>query len=233
MGLQQTYIRYLDSSFRHYYLCRYLPLSAGKDTFSHSLLRFKRRIQPDLDAWIDCSLEVLKEIPPPRDTVILRALQHDETSARKEFPTALDILGQTLARHFDCRYLPSLLLKSRVTLPCKQLTRRQRMTELRDVYSIAPLPPIQTQPLPQSPDTLPPIQIQSPPPFLLIDDILTTGATMRTLIHTLRRQFPSCPIRIFTLTRADYTPAPGQPPPPHGSTYSTETLKSKILANTV
>jgi ATP-dependent DNA helicase RecQ len=195
--MQQTFIRYLDSSFRHYYLCRYLPLSTGKDEFSHSLLKFKRRIQPDLDAWIERSLEVLKKISLSCETIILRALQHDELFARTEFPAALDILGQTLAGHFNCRYLPSLLLKSRTTLPCKQLTRGQRLAELRDVYSIAPLPPTQSPPNQT-------VIADTPPPFLLIDDILTTGATMRTLIQVLRRQFSSCPIRIFTLTRADY-----------------------------
>jgi hypothetical protein len=69
---------------------------------------------------------------------------------------------------------------------------------------------------------------------------------MRMLIHALRRQFPSCPIRIFTLTRADYNLR--QPKPLHGSTdhleegnnwqvaenppafYTAETLKSKILS---
>jgi ATP-dependent DNA helicase RecQ len=241
MGLQQTYIRYLDSFFRHYYLCRYLPLSAGKDIFSQSLLRFKRRIQPDLDAWIDCSLELLEEVPFSNETIILRALQHDETSARKDFPTALDILGQRLSDHFDCRYLPSLLVKSRSTLPCKQLTSRQRLAELRDIYSIGPLaaiPSRDTTPnaICPAPASSTPAADSPPPPFLLIDDILTTGATMHTLIHTLRQHFPTCPIRIFTLTLADYQILPRQQPPPACETaasYSVEALKSEILANTV
>src|ERR1700744_4142430 len=108
MGLQTTSIAYRNSSFRHDYLCHYLPLSAGTDVFSRSLLKFKRRSQPDLDAWIDCSLEVLKDIPPSQDTIILLALHHDETSiptvapaaspaTRTTFPTSLDLLGETLA----------------------------------------------------------------------------------------------------------------------------------------
>lgn len=289
MGLQQTSIAYHNSSFRHYYLCHYLPLSAGKDIFSQSLLKFKRRIQPDLDAWIDCSLEVLKEISLSPDTIILRALSHDETSlSRTNFPTALDIFGDALARRFGCPYLPSLLLKSRPTLPCKELSREQRLTELRNIYSvdpaipipILPIPPILSIPAPSESPILPPTGETAPnssrpatepslppaagsalpagnappsPPFLLIDDILTTGTTMRMIIRAIRRLFPRSLIRIFTLARSDYDPSLNLSSPLHGQNYhlensagwivaedsisvypyllSAETLKKKILAN--
>jgi predicted amidophosphoribosyltransferase len=263
MGLQQTSIAYHNSSFRHYYLCHYLPLSAGKDIFSQSLLKFKRRIQPDLDAWIDCSLEVLKEISLSPDTIILRALSHDETTlslTRSTFPAALDIFGDALARRFGCPYLPSLLLKSRPTRPCKELSREQRLAELRNIYSVDPAIPIPILPIappsasPLLPSTGETTPDSSPPPsFLLIDDILTTGTTMRMLIRALRRQFPRCPIRIFTLARSDYDPTLNLSSPLHGQNYhlensagwivaeedineypyfiSLETLKKKILAN--
>lgn len=310
MGLHTTSIVYLNSSFRHDYLCHYLPLSAGTDAFSRSLLKFKRRSQPDLNAWIDCSLEVLKESPPSPDTIILRALHHDETiipavtrpstepsptvtgidtvttlpgnsitpATRTTFPTALDILGDSLAHHFNCRYLPSLLLKTRPTLSSKHLSREQRLAELRNTYQIAPsalasipspatLPPTSTIP-PPTPGFTPPPTSTIPPPtpgftppptpqFLLIDDILTTGTTIRMIIRTLRRTFPQCPIRIFTLARSDYNPTLNLSSSLHGHTYhhedgtgwiaaeedhneysdtysgySLETLKSMIFANT-
>jgi predicted amidophosphoribosyltransferase len=53
--------------------------------------------------------------------------------------------------------------------------------------------------------TDPPTPLTPSTPLLLIDDILTTGTTMRALISTIRRDYPVCPIRAFTLTRADYT----------------------------
>jgi predicted amidophosphoribosyltransferase len=192
MPLQTTSFTCLYSSFRHYYLCHYLPLSAGKDIISRSLLKFKRRIQPHFNTWIECSLEALNEISLTPDTIILRALHHNEMVAGTKFPTALDFLGHALAGHFGCRYLPSFLRKSRPARPCKELSRGQRKTELRGIYSLdtaAPLP---------SPN----------PPFLLIDDILTTGTTMRMIIQPLRRAFPLSPIRIFTLARANDEPPP-------------------------
>jgi hypothetical protein len=249
MAMPTSSIIYHNSSFRHDYLCHYLPVAAGADRLSGSLLRFKRRIQPDLDAWSDCSLEVLRDIPLPPDsiplsphTIILRALGHEETSAGHGFPTALDILGEKIATRFGCRYLPSLLLKSRVTLPCKYLFRRQRLDELRDVYTVAPAPstphpdPLTSTPaITHSPSsTSPPAIPHSPsptsPPFLLIDDILTTGTTMRMIIRALRARFPACPIQIFTLARADYNPAFNQASPPQGQNYHLEAGSGWVVA---
>jgi predicted amidophosphoribosyltransferase len=182
-----TSIKCGDTRFSHYYLCPYLPLTAGQDPISISLLKFKQRAQPDLDAWIECAVQHLQPLNLDPDTIILRALRHDETTVRTEFPTALDLLGHTLAARLDCHYQPTHLLKSKTTLPNKHLTRHQRRNQLQDVYNIPN--PITT--IPQ-------------PPFLLIDDILTTGATMRALIHTLRQYYITSPIRAFTLARVDY-----------------------------
>jgi predicted amidophosphoribosyltransferase len=232
MAMPTSSILYHNSSFRHDYLCHYLPVAAGADRLSGSLLRFKRRIQPDLDAWTDCSLEVLRDIPVPPDsipmspdTIVLRALGHEETSAGHGFPAALDLLGEKIATRFGCRYLPSLLLKARFTLPCKYLFRRQRLDELRDVYTVAPAP----WPKPAATNTLHPVPLASPP-FLLIDDILTTGTTMRMIIRALRARFPACPIQIFTLARADYNPAFNQSTPPRGQNYHLETGSGWVVA---
>ncbi len=66
MGLQQTSIRYHNDDFYpHFFLCNYLPGSIGRDTFSNSLLKFKRGEHPDLDGWIDCTLEQSAGMPIP------------------------------------------------------------------------------------------------------------------------------------------------------------------------
>src|ERR1700754_106808 len=79
MSLHETSITYNDSIYRHYYLCPYLPLSAGVDPLSRSLLKFKRGTQPDLDNWIHTTLREFHNIPLSPDTIIIRALRHDET----------------------------------------------------------------------------------------------------------------------------------------------------------
>ncbi|HEV3415004.1 MAG TPA: phosphoribosyltransferase family protein [Puia sp.] len=253
MGLLTSKIKCGDDSFTHHYLSPYLPLTAGKDAISLSLVKFKQRIQPDLDAWIACSADLLGNLSFSPDTIIIRALRHNEISARPEFPCALDLLGHTLAARLHCRYLPELLSKTRPTLPGKHLTRQQRRAQLENVYQVAAIPligvatpepgtapppstsPIQPTPAPQSTTTTPdPTPTPLPPttPVLLIDDILTTGATMRALILTLRNHYPGCPIMAFTLTRADYQ-SPSLPLPLEGEIFPLETLKSLILANTV
>jgi predicted amidophosphoribosyltransferase len=215
MELIRSKIKCGDTWFTHYYLCPYLPLAAGSDPLSLSLLKFKQRIQPDLNAWIDCSARLLGRLHFFSDTIIIRPLRHDETTARPDFPSALDLLGQTLAMQIGCRYLPTLLTKSRTTLPNKHLTRRERWSQLGDVYHLTTTPPADKTT--HSPDLTPPpdptagasnshtIPYAPSTPFLLIDDILTTGTTMRALISTIRRTYPDCPIKAFTLTRADYS----------------------------
>lgn len=207
MRLQTTSINYLYSSFPYYYLCDYLPLSAGKDIISRSMLKFKHRIQPDFNTWIECALEALHGISITPDTVIIRALHHDEMIAGTKFPTALDFLGHALAGHFSCRYLPSFLRKSRPARPCKELSRRQRKTELRGIYSLDPAARqmIAASAVPSDAKAFG--DVAPAPPFLLIDDILTTGTTMRMIIQSLRRTFPLSPIRIFTLARANDAPS--------------------------
>jgi predicted amidophosphoribosyltransferase len=189
MCLLNSFIKAGEDCIPHYYLCHYLPLTAGKDPLSRSLVRFKQRLQPDLDTWIASAVEAIRTLAIVADTVILRSLRHDETRVRPEFPGALDLLGKSLAVAFGCRYLPSLLTKSRSTLPNKFLSRGERRAELRQVYRFTPIP-----------DLLPPST-----PFLLIDDILTTGTTMRALIRAVRLRSASGPIRVFTLTRAANT----------------------------
>jgi predicted amidophosphoribosyltransferase len=222
MGLLTSKIKCGNTSFTHFYLCPYLPLTAGTDALSLSLLRFKQRVQPDLDAWIDCSRQLLSRLPFSSDTIIIRALRHDEITARTDFPSALDLLGQSLAIHLRCSYLPSLLSKSRTTLPNKHLTRRQRQSQIQDVYRFTTSPA----------EALAKAGLTPTIPFLLIDDILTTGTTMRALIRTLRHHYPACPIKTFTLTRADYH-CPARPSAGEGEICTLEALKSQIFANTV
>jgi ATP-dependent DNA helicase RecQ len=220
MELQGSSITYNDCSYRYYYLCNYLPLTAGVDTLSRSLLKFKRGIQPDLDAWIESTIEIFHNIPISPGTIIIRALRHDETQVHESPPSSptpfsppsspvspspppycLDLLGQALATRFQCQYLPSLLCKSRTTLSNKGLTRDQRETELKKVYYINP----EALPLAASPVSAHPTS-PSNPPFLVIDDILTTGATIRAIIHTLHQTFPLSPLQIFTLAKVDHAP---------------------------
>src|ERR1700738_2174215 len=135
MALQQTSIHYNKViAYPHYYLCNYLPLSTGRDTLSYSLLKFKRAQQPDLNGWIDCSLEMLGAAGIAPGTTIIRALHHDETAIREDKPVALDLLGKALAERFHGFYRPTLLFKSRRAREIRKLGREEREAELKGIY---------------------------------------------------------------------------------------------------
>lgn len=189
MKLQETTIFFQRNRYRHYYLCHYLPLCSGIDTVSRSLLKFKRGAQPDLGNWIDRTLNGFRETPVllPPDSVIIRALRHKETLPISDPPSSLDHLGQALSVQLDAPYHPHLLYKTRATLINQGLTRQQRSSELQDVYQVDPA-------------TLLP-RANAPTSILLLDDILTTGATILSILQTLTNGFPNCTVTVFTLAK--------------------------------
>jgi predicted amidophosphoribosyltransferase len=231
MRLQETSITIDHTSYRYHYLCHYLPLAAGIDTLSRSLMKFKRGAYPDLHAWIDCAREALAENPPSRDSIIVRALGHRETIIKEDArPTSLDLLGRTLAADFHCRYLPALLSKTRETWSNKTLSRKEREIELHDVYSanVPFIPASSASDLPApsaSPERIPPPS----PSFLLIDDILTTGATIRAMIGALK--CTPLPIRVFTLARAAHDPQSYPIAPLQSRNYYLDQDAGWVLAN--
>jgi hypothetical protein len=251
MSLQQTSILYNTTLYPHYYLCNYLPVSVGKDTLSHSLLKFKRGRQPDLNGWIDCSLEMLATppippdatiIPPgtttvfpgaaiiPPDSSIIRALHHEETILREDAPsTSLDKLGSALAHQFKGRYLPHLLRKSLPTQQIKGLSKEQREAELQGLYSLYPAP---AAPPASFPPTIPAAPPAGPPTpsFLIIDDILTTGTTMKMIIGAILRSYPNANLLIFTLAKADYDTSFNRSTPLQGQNYQLEPGRNWVVA---
>ncbi|MHA4808493.1 hypothetical protein ACX0G9_10305 [Flavitalea flava] len=213
MGLQQSFITYKGNRYPHYYLCNYLPVSAGQDRFSHSLLKFKQGRQPDLSAWIDCSLEILSSAPSlpflpssnpvttiiPSGTILVRALHHQEWMVEGQ-TTSLDKLGLALSAHFKCLYLPGLLRKSRNVLEMKGLSQIQREQELKELYFLDNAHPEKSHPLLLHQQK----SLEEFPEFLILDDILTTGTTAKMIIEALQSSFPLARLRIFTLAKANY-----------------------------
>lgn len=157
------YLSFGWNNIPHLFLCHYRPLSSGKDPLSRSLLRFKMTRQPDLAAWTDCAAELLTAAKIPPDTIILRALHHDETQA--SLTTALDTLCQTLAQTLQSSYQPLLLRKNTPCRPLKDLSLAEKNTELKDQYTYNP--------------------ITTPPAILIVDDIYTSGATILAILQAI------------------------------------------------
>jgi predicted amidophosphoribosyltransferase len=205
MALQHTYLSYNQQLYSHYYLCNYLPASTGRDSLSHSLLRFKNGRQPDVDAFIDCAIESFAGIPIPSGATIIRALRHFETTVSGE-PSPLDLLGQRVADHYQHYYLPRLLEKPHANQPVKLFSKPRREEELQGLYRIDA----------SYVATLP----EPPGSWLIIDDVLTSGATLRAILHAINETFPgqAASADIFTLAKATSAPL-GLSEPLQGQRY--------------
>ena len=181
-------VSYVSSkSCPHFYLCHYCPRMTGPDELSDSLILFKEGNPTHLKGWIDCALEMLGSIPLYKNTLVLRALHNDERQLTGHEKNGLDMLGRDIAWTFGGKYQPSLLAKSKTTrkFGLFQHTKREREAALQNVYSL-------TAPLPEGDHSR----------ILLIDDIVTTGATASAIIRVIKASAPAANITVFSLARA-------------------------------
>lgn len=186
----------------HFYLCHYCPRQNGKDRLSYSLLRFKHAVYPDRDAWISCVTEALQECKEylTKDTLILRAFHHWETDALQDRQcdfqgggsdfqgghSALDVLGKELSRKFGCTYAPDWLGKRRITCRLHRLRNRGlRDQELAQVYYWRGPAAAGTGYVGAAVDAPASAAMESFRYVWVIDDILTTGSTIASILETV------------------------------------------------
>lgn len=181
--LQSDYIEVNGERILHYYLCHYKPTSSGFDRLSKSLIRFKNGNLIDLKAWTSC---VIESFPTPilSKPVIVRALGSQETDIVSNY-SPLDHLGKRLAEHLHGYYLPALLSKRQLTPPAKTLSRSNREEMFTDLYSF------EGTDFPGG-------------NILILDDIVTTGITLRAIIRSIRKRLPTLAITSLTLASTDW-----------------------------
>lgn len=128
-----------------------------------------------------------------RPTVVPIPLHPEKLKARGFNQAAL--LAAAFCRQTGLPYCEHGLTRQRNTLPQFGLGADARQTNLSDAFGVG-------RSLQQR---------QSPGPILLLDDIYTTGATVRSAATTLRRQgFSVC--GVVVLARAGLHSAPAKPP---------------------
>jgi hypoxanthine phosphoribosyltransferase len=182
MGLQSQDLEFDSETVKHYYLCNYKPKSQGWDNLSESLLHFKNGWSVDVEAWTECSLSELEKVSLEKPSLVLRALTSDEMSVSPLSDKPLDLLGRKMADQFNIRYKPNLLIKSRLTKKLKFLSASEREDEMVNVYSIEK-----------------PNFIKGFNSIVILDDILTSGATIHSIVKAIRMVRRSCKIYVFTL----------------------------------
>ncbi|HTJ14658.1 MAG TPA: hypothetical protein VL547_21610 [Dinghuibacter sp.] len=186
MWLQEGRISYVAGGGRgmaaHLFLCHYYPLGYGADRLSHSLVRFKMGLAPDVGAWTSAALSTLGGLAP--GTLVVRALHHQELCSTGRRP--LDALGEAIARRSGGRYDAGLLAKRRVTRTCREmLTKAERIAELKGVYYWWGGNPGRWGQR-----------------VLILDDIVTTGATASAILEVVHEALPEAKLMVFSLARA-------------------------------
>lgn len=190
MELMQRRIRYSgDTFFKLYHLCYYFSRVSVNDENRKLVIDFKKAKEPAVRHFIVKALQFLEYREIDENLLVIRALHSRETTAEDEL-TPLDRLGDSLASVLDCSYYPKILRKTKVTQPIKSLTFPQRAAELKGVYRIDPN-----------------FFNLNHREVLIIDDVVTTGATSCAIIKSILDHFPEAKINVFALA---WTPAPNQ-----------------------
>lgn len=185
MSLQRESFEHHSEIIEHYYLCNYRPQLEGLDELSKSLLNFKNGWPLDVEAWTECAVTELAKVEINERWLILRALNSNETSVDKP-NKPLDVLGREIARAFKSHYHPECLSKKRMARKTSLLTKAERELELSGNYVFD---------VNRVGDNFSKI--------LILDDILTSGTTLRAIIDAVRSTLPNGLIQSFTLASSD------------------------------
>lgn len=214
MGLQSTKLFYQKGhAVEHCYLCNYRPLADGHDKLSKSLLRFKSGLQEDLKAWIDCAVKELEQLVIPNDVMVIRALGSRETRIEENSNTALDLLGKAITAHFQLEWNPTIIGKMMSTPSLKSLSAKERSAVIKHVYCFTIYPPG-----------------FNGKRILLIDDILTTGATALSIIRLFKQYLRDTKFMVFTLAKSAYGNGLNEPIYLAGESYDWQEKSGWIAA---
>lgn len=164
-----------------YHLAYYFPRTHGNpDTVSDYILNFKGNEEPNTSKWIALATREIKNKINNID-LIVRVLSSAELTATGG--TALDKLGATIAKFTNSNYDNSALKKTRQTQSLKYLSRAERQREINGAYIFNK-----------------PSSIRSNSPrILLIDDIVTSGTTIREVNRAIKAALPNCSLYFFTI----------------------------------
>ena len=173
-----------------HHLAYYFPSSHGResDTISSHILQFKDNQEPFVTKWIDLVISEVDSLPLV--DFIVRVLGSDETSASGN--TSLDKLGRAMAEATDAKYCPTWVEKTRQTQPLKFMGKAARQNELDGIFTFS-------------------IKGKNEPnprfnkggkrfiKIMILDDVTTTGSTIKELYRTIHKKYPKCPVHAFVL----------------------------------
>jgi hypothetical protein len=168
---------FIDAGF---FLAYYHARSHGNtDYVSERLLDFKDNVEPITSKWVEIAEQELKGSISVDLT--LRVLASDETTTTGG--TSMDKLGRLLQTRQGILYLPNCLIKNRQTRPLKSLPKTERQSELAGVYDFSAPHGINNNPL----------------RILLLDDVLTTGTTIKEIKRAISEEVSNFKLILFVM----------------------------------
>ena len=172
------------------HLAYYFPSSHGRasDTISDHILEFKDNQEPFVSKWIDLVINEIDSLPLV--DFIVRVLGSNETTASGN--TSLDKLGRAIAESTDAKYCPTWLEKSRQSQPLKFMDKAARQNELDGLFFFSIKGEKRGNPR-LNRDGRRFVKI------LIIDDVTTTGSTIKEIYRTIHKKYPRLSIHAFAL----------------------------------
>jgi hypothetical protein len=164
------------------HVANFIPVNWGaQDRVSRSIVDFQYNREPQTQQWIRLAESALPAIPCD---VIVRALSSKESTSNGKYP--LDLLCQHLSRRLNVPFAPERLWKFRRTGAVKNAGgKAARLKMLFNAYEFygSSLPPHAR--------------------VLIVDDLITTGATASSIAAAIRKELPDAEVRLFALARTD------------------------------
>ena len=149
--------------------------SRYNDAIASLILRLKHGdrldIAPLLSQWM---MNAWLSSAPPSVDYILPVPLHWKRQLARRYNQSLE-LAKPLEKQFDAKLWPDLIIRHRATQQMRQMTRRERQKNVANSFSLAP------QIREKSRELLHGRHV------LLVDDVMTSGATLRAVAGTLRR----------------------------------------------
>lgn len=164
-----------------YHLAHYIPRARGvRDPLSESLLKFKDNDTDFVLKWAKLAGAECVKIELEFD-LIVRVLGSNETNGSHGAP--LDNIGSQIAGLTGAKYIANLLKKTRTNKSLKYLGAVDRAAELHGIY--------QFNGKYGKPNSS----------ILIIDDIVTTGTTLKEVYRAIRESAPAAQVYFFSLAK--------------------------------
>jgi predicted amidophosphoribosyltransferase len=183
MELMKRKIRHRsENSFVLYHLAYYYAGDLTHDIMARLIIDFKKGDEAAIRYFIAKSIWYLSKQRMKRTMVIVRTLGHSEIGPAHNAGSPVNRLAISLSAVFGCRYIPELIMKTRRTKPMKTLTFADRQVEQKDCYRIKKG-----------------IVDLNRKNVLIVDDVVTTGATAQSVIDAILKAYPKARVVVFAL----------------------------------